>query len=57
MNCDQFRMSIAERLDGELEAPQAQEFDAHAKTCQGCHYVAPGMAASRGNTARGLAVG
>jgi len=37
MNCDQFRMSIAERLDGELEAPQAQQFDAHAKTCQGCH--------------------
>ncbi len=36
MNCDRFRMSIAERLDGELEAPQAQEFDAHAKTCQGC---------------------
>jgi anti-sigma factor RsiW len=37
MNCDQFRMSIAERLDGELEAPQAQEFDGHAKTCQACH--------------------
>lgn len=36
MNCDQFRMSIAERLDNELDASQAQDFDAHAKTCQAC---------------------
>ena len=36
MNCDEFRMSIAERLDNELDASQTQEFDAHAKTCHAC---------------------
>jgi hypothetical protein len=36
MNCNEFRQSIAERLDGDLSANQVQEFDAHEHGCSGC---------------------
>jgi anti-sigma factor RsiW len=36
MNCNEFRDSIAERVDGELSAARTQEFDAHEHACSGC---------------------
>jgi hypothetical protein len=36
MNCNEFRESIAERLDDELSAQQAQDFDAHEQVCPTC---------------------
>jgi hypothetical protein len=40
MNCNEFRDSIAERLDGELSAPRTQEFDAHEHACSACRAAA-----------------
>jgi anti-sigma factor RsiW len=36
MNCNEFRESIAERLDDELSAQQAQDFDTHEQVCPTC---------------------
>jgi hypothetical protein len=40
MNCNEFRDSIAERMDGELSASLTQDFDAHEHSCSDCRAAA-----------------
>jgi anti-sigma factor RsiW len=40
MNCNEFRDSIAERVDGDLSAARTQEFDAHEHACSACRATA-----------------